>query len=75
MNVVFLSPHFPPPMYMYCARLHDAGATVLGLADTPYDQLRPELRSVLTEYYRVTDMHDPPRGLARSATRRHGYRR
>jgi hypothetical protein len=58
MNVVFLSPHFPPPMYLYCARLRDAGATVLGLADAPYDQLRPELRSVLTEYYRVPDMHE-----------------
>lgn len=58
MNVVFLSPHFPPPMYLYCARLRDAGATVLGLADAPYDQLRPELRSVLTEYYRVPDLHD-----------------
>ncbi|HEY7701317.1 MAG TPA: hypothetical protein VIB02_03320 [Candidatus Limnocylindrales bacterium] len=58
MNVVFLSPHFPPPMYLYCTRLRDAGATVLGLADAPYDQLRPELRSVLTEYYRVPDLHD-----------------
>lgn len=58
MNVVFLSPHFPPPMYLYCARLRDAGATVLGLADAPYEQLRPELRAVLTEYYRVSDLHD-----------------
>jgi hypothetical protein len=57
-NVVFLSPHFPPPMFLYCARLREAGATVLGLGDAPYEQLRPELRSVLTEYYRVGDMHD-----------------
>jgi hypothetical protein len=58
MNVVFLSPHFPPPMFLYCLRLRDAGATVLGVADAPYEQLRPELRSALTEYYRVSDMHD-----------------
>jgi hypothetical protein len=58
MNVVMLSPHFPPPMSMYCVRLRDAGATVLGLADAPYEQLRPELRAALTEYYRVPDMHD-----------------
>jgi hypothetical protein len=58
MNVVFLSPHFPPPMFLYCVRLRDAGATVLGLADAPYEQLRPELRGALTEYYRVSDMHD-----------------
>jgi hypothetical protein len=58
MNVVFISPHFPPPMFLYCVRLRDAGATVLGLADAPYEQLRPELRGALTEYYRVSDMHD-----------------
>jgi hypothetical protein len=58
MNVVFLSPHFPPPMFLYCVRLRDAGATVLGIADAPYEQLRPELRGALTEYYRVPDMHD-----------------
>jgi len=58
MNVVILSPHFPPPMVMYCIRLRDAGATVLGIADAPYEQLRPELRAALTEYYRVNDMHD-----------------
>jgi hypothetical protein len=58
MNVVILSPHFPPPMLRYCTGLRDAGATVLGIADAPYDQLRPELRSALTEYYRVSDLHD-----------------
>jgi ATP-grasp domain len=58
MNVVFLSPHFPPGMYLYCRRLKEAGATVLGIADAPYEALRPELREVLAEYYRVGDMHD-----------------
>jgi hypothetical protein len=67
-NVVFLSPHFPPHMYLYCRALRDAGATVLGLADAPWEQLRPELRDVLTEYYRVPDMHD-----ADAMTRALGY--
>jgi ATP-grasp domain-containing protein len=58
MNVVFLSPHFPPGMYLYVQRLREAGATVLGMADAPYEALRPELREALTEYYRVGDMHD-----------------
>jgi ATP-grasp domain-containing protein len=58
MNVVFLSPHFPPGMYLYAQRLRQAGATVLGIADAAYEALRPELREVLTEYYRVPDMHD-----------------
>jgi hypothetical protein len=31
---------------------------VLGLADEPYELLRPELRHALAEYYRVDDMHN-----------------
>jgi hypothetical protein len=58
MNVVFLSPHFPPHLWLFCARLRDLGATVLGIADAPWESLRPELRDVLTEYYRVPDLHD-----------------
>lgn len=57
MNVVFLSPHFPPGMYLYVLRLKAAGATVLGIADAAYDTLRPDLRAALTEYYRVDDLH------------------
>lgn len=58
MNVVFLSPHFPPHLWLFCARLRELGATVLGIADAPWEMLRPELRDVLTEYYRVPDLHD-----------------
>jgi len=57
MNVVFLSPHFPPNYRHFCVRLREAGATVLGLGDVPYDQLAPDLRGALAEYYRVSDMH------------------
>ncbi|NWG19391.1 MAG: ATP-grasp domain-containing protein [Chloroflexi bacterium] len=57
MNVVFLSPHFPPTHYLFCVHLRTLGATVLGIADEPYEQLRPELRAALTEYYRVSDLH------------------
>ncbi len=57
MNVVFLSPHFPPNMWLYVRRLREAGATVLGVADAPYDALRQELRDHLAEYYRVDDLH------------------
>src|SRR6185436_17206293 len=58
MNFVFLSPHFPPNYYQFAVALKNQGVTVLGLADESYDSLRPELKSVLTEYYRVGDMHD-----------------
>jgi len=58
MNFVFMSPHFPPNYYRFCVSLNEIGVKVLGLADLPYDSLRPELHSALTEYYRVEDMHD-----------------
>ncbi len=58
MNFVFLSPHFPPNYYQFCVHLRDLGATVLGLADEPYDTLRPELKNALNEYYWVPNMHN-----------------
>ncbi len=58
MNVVFLSPHFPPHYYRFCQRLREVGANVLGLADEPYDNLHSKLRASLNEYYKVHDMHD-----------------
>jgi len=58
MNVVYLSPQFPPQYYLFCQALKTEGANVLGIADTPWDQLAPEVRQALTEYYRVDDMND-----------------
>jgi hypothetical protein len=58
MNFVFLSPHFPPNYYQFGVHLNTLGVNVLGLADEPYDLLRPALREALREYYRVSDMHN-----------------
>lgn len=58
MNIVFLSPHFPPNYHLFCVHLKELGANVLGLADEPYDLLNPRLRESLTEYYQVRDMHN-----------------
>ncbi len=58
MNIVFLSPHFPPNYYQFSVQLHNLGATVLGLSEEPYDLLRPELRNALSGYYKVNNMHD-----------------
>src|SRR6185503_3620493 len=72
--VVFLSPHFPPGMYLYVQRLREAGANVFGIADVAYEALRPELRAALTEYYRVDDL-DSIDSLIRAVgwfTHRHG---
>ena len=58
MNVVFLSPYFPPHYYQFCRQLKAAGANVLGIGDALPDQLAPEVRDSLTEYHRLKDMGD-----------------
>jgi hypothetical protein len=58
MNFVYLSPHFPPNYYQFCLHLHYLGVTVLGLADEPYDLFHPALKSALTEYYKVNNLHN-----------------
>lgn len=56
MNVVFLSPHFPPNWFRFVIGLRNAGATPMGIADQPWETLRPELRDALDEFYQVDDM-------------------
>ncbi len=58
MNVIFLSPHFPPNFRHFVRGLRDAGATVLGLGDEPFDNLHSDLRGKFHEYYRVSDMEN-----------------
>jgi len=57
MNLVFLSPHFPPNFENFCLRLRELGGTVLGIADAPWEALSPRLRQGLSEYYRC-DLND-----------------
>ncbi len=74
MNVVFLSPHFPPNFYSFCVNLRRMGANVFGLADEAYESLRPELKDALNDYYRVVDMHSYDELLSACGhfTHRHG---
>jgi D-alanine-D-alanine ligase-like ATP-grasp enzyme len=58
MNYVFLSPHFPPNWFRFVVALRQAGATTLGIADSTWEALRPELRDALSDYYRVDDLAD-----------------
>ena len=58
MNVVLLSPYFPSNFYNFAVALGRLDVNVLAIGDMPYDELRPALRDALTEYYRVTDLHD-----------------
>jgi len=73
-NVLFLSPHFPPNFWQFCRGLRQAGANPLGLADAPWEALRPELQATLSEYYRVPDMqrHDDLVRALGYLTFRHG---
>ena len=57
-NFVFISPNFPTNYWKFCRHLTDNGINVLGIGDQPYDQLLPELRGSLGEYYKVDNMEN-----------------
>ncbi len=57
-NVIFLSPNFPENYWKFCYELKQNGMNVLGIGDAPYDDLLPELRESLTEYYRVDSLEN-----------------
>ena len=58
MNFVFVSPNFPASYWLFCARLKANGVNVLGIGDSPYEQLTQNLRDSLTEYYRVGSLEN-----------------
>lgn len=58
MNFIFISPNFPEKYWQWCAALKANNVTVLGIGDEVYDRLQPELKSALTEYYRVGNMEN-----------------
>ena len=57
-NVVFISPNFPTNYWQFCRELRNNGLNVLGVGDQPYDDLLPELRASLTEYYKVSSLEN-----------------
>lgn len=57
MNIVMMSPHFPPNYDLFSVHLRNLGVTVLGIGDTPREELTPRLRDALADYYQVDDMH------------------
>lgn len=60
MNFVFVSPQFPHTYWQFCDRLRRRGVNVLGIGDTPYDQLDGRLKDALAEYYWVPSLSDYP---------------
>ena len=57
-NFIFISPNFPESYWKFCAELKNNGIRVLGIGDCPYDELKPELRQSLNEYYRVSSLEN-----------------
>ncbi len=57
-NFVFISPNFPTNYYQFCRELKKNGLNVLGIGDQPYQELLPELKESLTEYYKVGSMEN-----------------
>ncbi len=58
MNVVFLSPHFPPNYDLFCVSLKKLGANVLGIGDLPFQELSDNLKWSLADYYQVQNMEN-----------------
>ena len=58
MNFIFISPNFPRTYWNFADRLRQNGANVLGIGDASYDELAPEQKASLTEYYKVDSMED-----------------
>ena len=57
-NFIFISPNFPTNYWQFCKHLKDNGLNVLGIGDQPYDELLPELKASLNEYYKVASMEN-----------------
>lgn len=58
MNFIFISPQFPYTYWNFCDRLRRNGVNVLGIGDSPYDELEDRLKNSLTEYYKVNSLEN-----------------
>lgn len=57
-NFIFISPNFPMTYWKFCAELKKNGMRVLGIGDSPYENLLQELRESLDEYYKVSSLEN-----------------
>lgn len=58
MNFLWISPYYPLNFQPFIEKFDQAGMTVLGIGEEPYDQLGHLLQSHLTEYFRVDNLED-----------------
>ena len=57
-NFIFISPNFPLTYWKFCAELRKNGMRVLGIGDSPYNDLLQDLRNSLDEYYKVSSLEN-----------------
>lgn len=58
MNLIYLSPHFPPNFVNFVAALANRGIKVLGIGQERREQLDEKLRWALADYYTVDNLED-----------------
>lgn len=58
MDVLLISPGFPPEMPYFTRGLAEVGARVLAIGDRPRESLDPAVRHALTAYHQVRDLWD-----------------
>lgn len=58
MNVIFLSPSYPPEMNEYVRGLAEVGATVIGVGDGPAGMLPPKTKRYLSHYLQAPQLFD-----------------
>src|SRR5262245_35859681 len=58
MNVILISPGFPPEMPFFTRGLRQVGAQVIGVGDQPEGNLPPMTRESLAAYVRVPSFSD-----------------
>ncbi|MCX6112485.1 MAG: ATP-grasp domain-containing protein, partial [Proteobacteria bacterium] len=63
MNIIYLSPNFPPNNYQFIQGLKNLGVNVLGIGETPYEHLNHNIKDSLTEYYKVNSLEDYDQSL------------
>lgn len=58
MNFIFISPAFPKNYYNFCDRLKKNKVNILGIGDTPYNELDKKVKNSLNEYYKVNSLEN-----------------
>jgi hypothetical protein len=57
-NVIFVEPAFPPNQREFVRGLAEAGATVIGVGERPFEELDADLQRWMLHYHRVANVTD-----------------